>query len=75
MGSLFIIIGLLFIWVVLRKKAKTYQDKFLICPKCETTYNKKEVPDEQCPRCKIELEDLNEFYARHPEFKPAKKEK
>jgi putative Mn2+ efflux pump MntP len=75
LGSLFIVIGLLFVWVPLRKKAKAYEDKFLICPKRETSYNKKEVPDNQCPRCKIELEDLDGFYARHPELKPAQKGK
>ena len=68
-GTFFIVIGLLFFWVVLRKSAKVYQDKFLICPKCETPYNKKEVPDKQCPRCKVELEELDGFYKRHPELK------
>ena len=68
-GSLFIVIGLLFVWVVLRKKAKFYQDKFLICPKCERSHNKKEVPDNQCLQCKVGLEDLDGFYERHPEKK------
>ena len=68
-GVLFIIIGLFFILNALRKKAKDFEDRFLICPKCKEPFNKKGVFDERCPKCEVELEDLEGFYERHPELK------
>ena len=68
-GGFLILLGCFFVWAALRKKAKDFEDKFLICPKCRSPFNWKEVPDGRCPECKGELEDLEGFYERHPELK------
>ena len=68
-GGLLIIIGILFVWLAVRKKAKEFGDKFLICPKCRTPFNQKDVPEGKCSKCDVELEDLEGFYERHPELK------
>lgn len=68
-GSALIIIGVIFIWSALRRKAKEYKEIFLICPKCEETFDKKDVPDQLCPNCKVDLENIEGFYERHPELK------
>ena len=68
-GSAIIVIGIIFIWLALRKKAKDYEDKVLICPKCKEPFNKKDVPGERCPRCNVNLEEIEGFYDRHPELK------
>jgi hypothetical protein len=68
-GTALIIIGIIFIWSALRRKAKDYEKMFLICPKCEKTFNKKDVPDQLCPNCKVDLENIEGFYERHPERK------
>ena len=68
-GGALIVIGIIFFWSALRKKAKDFEDKFLICPKCKTPFNQKDVPDSRCPKCEVELEDLEGFYERHPELK------
>lgn len=35
---------------------------FLICPKCEETYNSYKVPEGKCPKCNEQLKDLKGFY-------------
>ncbi len=66
-GGSLIIIGILLIWSALNKKAKSFEGEFLICPKCETTFNRREIIDQNCPQCNVKLEDLEGFYDRHPE--------
>ena len=68
-GTFITIIGLLFIYTVLRNKARKFEDNFVICPKCRTPFKQNEVPDGRCPKCEVELEDLEGFYQRHPELK------
>lgn len=68
-GGFLVLLGSLFIWSALRKKASEFEDKFLVCPKCKTPFNHKDVPDGRCPKCEVELEDLEGFYQRHPELK------
>lgn len=68
-GGFLILIGFLILWSALRKKAKDFEEKLLICPKCKTSFNQKDITDGQCPRCEVQLEDLKGFYERHPEFK------
>ena len=68
-GGFLILIGSLILWSALRKKAKDFEEKLLICPKCKTPFNQKDITDGQCPRCEVPLEDLKGFYERHPELK------
>jgi hypothetical protein len=79
-GGALIVIGFIFIWSSLIKKAieaeKKEKDdnKVLMCPKCEKPFYKKDSSSSMCPECRTELEDLSGFYDRHPELKD-KKEK
>lgn len=68
-GWIFIIIGIGIFVIALRKKAKEFEDKFLICPECKKPFDKKDVPNGRCPKCGVELEDLERFYDRHPELR------
>lgn len=68
-GVSLIIIGVFIIFNASRKKAKDFEEKLLICPKCKTPFNQKDVTDGQCPKCEVQLEDLKGFYERHPELK------
>jgi hypothetical protein len=61
-GTILIGIGVFVTCFVLRKKAKEFGGKFLICPKCEGSFNNNDVLDNLCPNCEVELEDLEEFY-------------
>ena len=69
LGIIITIVGVLFVYTSLTKKAKEFEDKFLICPKCNTPFNERDVPDGRCAKCKVDLEDIEEFYDRHPELK------
>ncbi len=68
-GGGLIVVGILFVVMALRKKANEFEDKFLVCPKCKTPFNQKDVPDGRCLKCEAEVEDLKAFYDRHPELK------
>ncbi len=68
-GIIVTIIGILLVYTSLRKKTKDFEEKFVICPKCKTPFNQKDVPKGQCPKCDVELEDLEEFYERDTELK------
>lgn len=39
----------------------------LICPKCETTFETKNIKIEKCPDCMVGVEKLKGYYKRHPE--------
>ena len=67
-GIFVIVIGIIFIYISLRKKSEDFEDKFLICPKCERVFNIMDFADHHCPNCQVKLEDLEGFYERHPEF-------
>ena len=74
-GWVFIIFGFVILVIGLRTKAKDFEENFMICPKCREPFNKENIPQQRCPNCKVELEDLEGFYERHPELKIANNEK
>jgi len=61
-GYVSIAVGILFIVVALLHKGPVVKEEFLICPKCEKSYRKSNVPDMQCPVCKVGLETLKDYY-------------
>jgi len=67
-GIFIVVVGIIFIVVGLRRKASDFEEVFLICPKCEKSYRKSEVPEMQCPSCKTGLEKLKGYY-NHKEEK------
>ena len=68
-GGFLLVIGSLFLIVALKKKSKELGPKFLICANCLKPLFKNTVVNNQCPECEGELEDLEDFYDRHPELK------
>ena len=42
---------------------------YLMCSKCGTPFDSKDVISNSCPNCKVQLERIEGFYDRHPEFK------
>lgn len=74
LGSILIVIGVLFILLGFGKKSKENETKVLICPTCNEPFYNIDVPDRRCPNCGGGLEDLNGFYERHPELKSRNKQ-
>ena len=74
-GGGLIILGYFFIWTSFSKKAieaeKKARDKkkVLMCPKCVKPFYKRNCSHLKCPVCKAPLENLLNFYERHPELK------
>jgi uncharacterized CHY-type Zn-finger protein len=74
-GGGLIILGCLFLWSSLRKKAieaekkLTDEEKILMCPICIKPYKKKDYQDLKCPDCQAKLEELSGFYERHPDLR------
>ena len=68
-GYIFIIIGFSFFLFYLRAKSGDFEDKFMICIKCGELHRQKDYSDSHCRKCGAELENLEGFYDRHPEFK------
>jgi len=70
-GVIVLIFGIFLILFGTFRKTRNKIDgeKFLICSDCRKTFYKKDVPNQQCLNCDTDLEDLNGFYDRHPEFK------
>ena len=59
--------------LALKNRAKLKSnDKYVICKICHKAFSIENVPDNKCPKCNIELEELNGFYDRHPELKVTK---
>ncbi len=53
-----------------RAEQDPYEEKIMICPKCQTVYSPQEIPnDSQCQNCHCPLELLEGFYERYPELK------
>ncbi len=44
-------------------------DQYLICPVCQKVVEVRLAKDKKCPECGSDLEILEGFYERHPEFK------
>jgi len=61
-GYVSIAVGIFFIVVALLHKGPVVKEVFLICPKCEKSYRKTDVPDMQCPSCKVVLENLKGYF-------------
>lgn len=68
-GVLLILIGIGFLYFSLRKGAGGSISEFLICPTCRKSYDRKELSENRCSTCDIDLEKLDGFYERHPELK------
>ena len=71
-GWLLFVVGISLIVWALSKKTLKESEATLICPKCKTPFNQKDVSNKQCPICKVNLEKLKGFYERHPELKTGK---
>lgn len=71
-GGFLAAIGSLFIILALKKKAKDFEENFMICAKCLKPLYKKEALNNKCPECGGKLEDLDGFYDRHPELRDKK---
>lgn len=41
----------------------------LMCPECGEAYYSVDVKNDMCPTCNVDLEPVEGFYNRHPEFK------
>ena len=72
-GAAHVLIGVFFfIWGYQgRTKGESFltDDVFLICPKCGEPYSSLDVKNDTCPTCNVDLEPVEGFYSRHPEFK------
>jgi len=62
-------LGVFFLFTAFRRKTRDLKDMALICPKCKESFIKEDIPQQRCPKCEVELEDLEGFYERHPELK------
>jgi hypothetical protein len=58
-----------------KKIPKAQDDHFVICTECGETFFAKEVPDQICPKCKGQMEELKGYYERHPEKNPSNNKK
>ena len=67
-GSILIILGILFVWSVLRKK-RGLRNRTMMCPECVKPFESESVKNDICPICENDLEKLIGFYDRHPELK------
>jgi len=63
-GIVLVLVGSIFIWSVLRNRNRMGTGGFLICPRCEAIYNKAEISEKTCPKCKVNLEELKGFYEK-----------
>jgi hypothetical protein len=61
-GMALICIGSIMIGLLIKKRGKDYEDKILICPKCEKVYNRDDIDDKKCLKCNVRLENLEGFY-------------
>ena len=50
-------------------------DQYLACPVCQTVAEVRLASNNKCPKCGSDLELLEGFYERHPEFKSSNKYK
>lgn len=49
-------------------------DEYLVCPICQKVVEVRLASDNKCPNCGSDLELLEGFYERHPEFKNSLKD-
>lgn len=67
-GCIVVLVGAIFIYLSLRNKSPK-SSSYLICTKCRKVYDSKNIDNNKCPTCYLELENLAGFYERHPELK------
>jgi phage FluMu protein Com len=48
------------------------RDKFLKCNRCGHVYHFHEVQNKKCPKCSEDVENIEGFFERHPEFRENK---
>jgi len=46
---------------------KGYDDHFVICSECKSSFYEKDVTDQTCPKCNGKTEEMDGFYKRHPD--------
>jgi len=63
-----IFVGIFSVWMAAKSKLYTGND-ILMCPQCNQPIERKQTQGNKCPTCDVELEPLDGFYDRHPEFK------
>lgn len=61
-------IGLYLFWASFTSKRYDGND-VLMCPRCNGSFERKNVQENKCPKCDVDLEPLEGFYERHPEMK------
>lgn len=66
LGILCIAVGGVCVWFAIVNKGAAFKTMYYICPKCETPFNAKHVPERLCPNCNEPLEELKDFYRKHP---------
>jgi hypothetical protein len=70
---IYLCIGIFFLLLYMsgkpKKKDFSITPETLICPMCGTPYGIDQLDNKLCPICKIELEELEGFFDRHPEHK------
>ena len=67
LGIVLIAFGIFFTWTNVVRRLKGIKNGYLICPKCEDSFSAEEVPDQRCPNCGVDLEDLKGFYENRPQ--------
>lgn len=74
-GILISLFGLVLIsFAFFKRNWKNSEDEtYMKCPNCGKSYYQKDAPDGQCHNCSSELEQLDGFYDRHPEYKDKKR--
>lgn len=65
-GISLILLGIVFIRTGI-KQSKRAKEKFVICPRCMTSFCERDIQGTTCPKCSGTVEDLSGFYDRHPE--------
>jgi len=68
-GIFLTLLGIGFLYFSLRKRSKASNSDFLICPTCLKPFESKNIDEERCTTCGIDLENLKGFYERHPELR------
>jgi hypothetical protein len=71
-GFIFLAIGVGILITSFRRKAKEFEEKFLICTSCKTPFKHKEIKSDRC-ECGGEFEDLDGFYKRNPKVEKSVK--
>ncbi|MGB3223130.1 MAG: hypothetical protein WBB23_10040 [Desulforhopalus sp.] len=66
LGSVFIIIGIYYLYKAVKLQKPEFQYKQWICPQCQETSLLMGENNHKCKQCDVVLEKLDGFYERHP---------